>query len=406
MDFQYIGYTTDRRTVKGTVAASSEERAIGQLNSLGYQVLSIRTVGILGKISNYLTAALEQKVKPREIIMFSRQLAILLESGVDIISALDLFKSQASNRTFEKVIEEIVAELRGGTSFSNALGRFPKVFSVMYCRTIAAGEESGNLDEVLRRMADYIERAEESAKKIKSALTYPVVVFVVSIVVVAVLVFFVLPTYAGLYENFGAELPGITKFLIGIANWAIDYAIYVLLLLVAIVIGFVIYTRRSEGKKFLDRSLLRLPILGQILLLNELARSCRTISMLVRVGLPLPDIITMCVQSSSNTIISQALSEVRQDMLAGEGLADPMAKRDVFLPLMVQMVSVGEKTGNLGNTLNTVAESFETESDDKTTRAIGLLGPAVTIGIALVVGFIVVAMVSAMYGVYGQIATG
>ena len=148
--------------------------------------------------------------------------------------------------------------------------------------------------------------------------------------------------------------------------------------------------------------MLRLPVIGPIVQLNELSRCCRTISMLIKVGLPLPDIITMCIQSSGNKIMTQALTDVKQDMLAGEGLAGPMAKRSIFLPLMVQMVAVGEKTGNLGNTLSTVADSFEIEADDKTTAAVGLLQPIMTIGMAVVVGFIVIAMMSAMYGIYGQ----
>ena len=152
--------------------------------------------------------------------------------------------------------------------------------------------------------------------------------------------------------------------------------------------------------------MLRLPVIGPIVQLNELSRCCRTISMLIAVGLPLPDIITMCIQSSGNKIVSQALTDVKQEMLAGEGLSQPLSKRAIFLPLMVQMVSVGEKTGNLGNTLTTVADSYEFDADDKTTTAVGMLQPALTIAMAVVVGFIVIAMISTMYGIYGQIGTG
>ncbi len=152
--------------------------------------------------------------------------------------------------------------------------------------------------------------------------------------------------------------------------------------------------------------MLRLPVVGHIALLNELARFSRTMSMLIKVGLPLPDIMTLCSQSSGNKIMIQAINEVKQEMLNGEGLSQPMSKRHLFLPLIVQMVSVGEKTGNLGNTLVTVAESYEFESDEKTAAAVGLLTPALTIAITIVVGFIAVAMVSAMYGIYGQLGTG
>jgi type IV pilus assembly protein PilC len=338
--------------------------------------------------------------------MFSRQLAILLESGIDIVTAMDLFKTQASNKIFKDMIGEIIADLRGGTSFSDALAKYPKVFPTIYCRTIAAGEQSGNLDMVLKRMADYMEKSDVALKKVKSAMTYPIVVLVVAIVVIAALVFFVMPTFTNLYSSMGAKLPLVTTILLSGAKWAAKYGAYVILIIIAVVIGIVVYVRTPDGKINYDRVMLKLPVIGPIVQLNELSRCCRTISMLIKVGLPLPDIITMCIQSSGNRIMTQALVDVKQDMLAGEGLAGPMGKRSVFLPLMVQMVAVGEKTGNLGNTLGTVADSFEAEADDKTTAAVGLLQPIMTIGLAVVVGFIVIAMMSAMYGIYGQFNGG
>jgi type IV pilus assembly protein PilC len=403
MDFQYVAYTSEKKTLKGKLVAPDEAKAVGQLNSLGYQVISIKSIGSLGKLRKSLDISFTAAVKPKEVIMFSRQLALLLESGIDIVTAIDLFKVQAGNKAFKGILEEIVAHLRGGASFSEALAKFPKVFPTMYCRTIAAGEQSGNLDTVLRRMADYMERVAVATKKVKSAMTYPIVVLVVAIVVVAALVFFVMPTFTGLYTTMGAKLPAITKALLSIANGARSYGAYVLIVLVAAIVGVGLYIKTPTGKINWDRFMLRLPVIGPIVRLNELSRCCRTISMLIKVGLPLPDILTMCVQSSGNKIVSQALLDVKQDMLAGEGLAQPMAKRSIFLPLMVQMVSVGEKTGNLGNTLTTVADSYETDADDKTQAAVALLQPAMTIGLAIIVGFIVIAMVSAMYGIYGQL---
>jgi len=403
MDYQYLAYTSEKKMVKGKVAAPDELKAVGQLNSMGYQVLSIKEMNSLAKFRKSLDVSLTKDVKPKEVIMFSRQLAILLESGIDIVTAIDLYRSQASNKVFRKTLEEVTADLRGGTSFSGALTKFPAVFSIMYCRTIAAGEQSGNLDEVLRRMADYLERSEVAAKKVKNALTYPTIVLVLAVVVVAVLVFYVMPTYTKLYSSLGAKLPVISQVLIDIASGAAKFGVYIIVALIALIIGIVLYIRTPVGKIRWDTFLLRLPVIGRIVQLNELARCSRTISMLIKVGLPLPDIITMCIQSSGNKIVGQALTEVKQDMLAGEGIAQPMAKRQIFLPLMVQMVSVGEKTGNLGNTLETVADSYEADADDKTTAAVGLLQPALTIAMAVVVGFIVVAMISAMYGVYGQL---
>ncbi|MGB8829584.1 MAG: type II secretion system F family protein [Dehalococcoidales bacterium] len=406
MDFQYLAYTSEKKMIKGQLAAPDEEKAVAELNAIGYQVLNIKSRNSLGKLSGTLNISLTSQVKPREVILFSRQLAILLESGIDIVTAIDLYKAQASNKIFQKTLEEMIADLRSGTSFSGALAKFPKVFSTMYCRTIAAGEQSGNLDQVLRRMADYMERTASASKKVKSAMTYPIIVLSVAIVVVAVLVFFVMPTYTNLYSSLGAKLPTISKILIDFAKGAAEYGGYVLLGLAVLIIGMVLYFRTPSGKIRWDGYMLRLPIIGPIVQLNELSRCARTISMLIKVGLPLPDIVAMCIQSSGNKVVGQALNEVKQEMLAGEGLAQPMSKRKIFLPLMVQMVAVGEKTGNLGNTLTTAADSFEADADEKTMTAVGLLQPALTIAMAVVVGFIVIAMLSAMYGIYGQFGSG
>lgn len=403
MEYQYVAYTAEKKLVKGRVASPDEQKAVGQLNAMGYQVLNIKSLGSLGKVKKALDISFTPQVKPKEVIMFSRQMAILLESGIDIVTAIDLYKSQASNRAYQKILEEIIADLRGGTSFSSALSKFPKVFPNMYCRTIAAGEQSGNLDTVLKRMADYMERTALAAKKVKSAMTYPIVVGVISIVVVIVLVFFVMPTFTKLYGSMGAKLPAITTALLNVAGGARQYGLYVLIVLAVLVIGIFLYVRTTKGRINFDKFMLRFPIIGPIIQLNELSRCCRTVSMLIKVGLPLPDIITMCIQSSGNKIMTQSLEGVKQEMLGGEGLAQPMAKRPIFLPLMVQMVSVGEKTGNLGNTLTTVADSYETDADDKTTAATGLLQPIMTVAMAAVVGFIAVAMISAMYGIYGQL---
>ena len=402
MDFKYVAYTAEKKLVNGHLTAVDEEKAVAQLNSINYQVISIRSSGSLTKFNKSLNFSFGSQVKPKEIIMFSRQMAILIESGIDIVTAIDLFKTQVKNKVFAGILDDVVASLRGGTSLSDALAKFPKEFTTMYCRTIAAGEQSGNLDMVLKRMADYLEKSALAEKKVKSALTYPIIVLVASVVVVAILVLFVLPTFTSLYSQLGAKLPLMTKLLLDVASWGTKYGLIVLGLMVAAIVGTFIYTKTPAGKINWDTLMLRLPVVGPIVQLNELARCCRTISMLIKVGLPLPDIMTMCIQSAGNRIVSKALSDVKQEMMGGEGLGQPMGKRHIFLPLMVQMVNVGEKTGNLGSTLSTVADSFEMEADDKTSAAIGLIQPALTIGIAVVVGFIAVAMLSTMYGIYGQ----
>jgi len=403
MNYQYIAYTEDKRLVKGRLSADSEQAAVGILSSGGYQVVNLKLVTPFFNFFNKERLLGPPKVKPKEVVMFFRQLALLVESGIDIITALELLQRQTTSSSLKKIIGQITSDIRNGSSLSVALSKHPRVFSQMYHRTIAAGEQGGNLEVVLRRMAEYIERAEVTKKKVKGALTYPIMVFVVAIVVVAVMVSYVLPTFGNLYSSMGAKLPGITTMLLDGANWFKHYGLYLIIVIAAAIGAGFAYIRTPPGRSRWDRLLLRLPVVGRITLLNELSRCCRTISLLITVGVPIPEVMTMAMQSSGNKAVAQALTEVQQELLRGEGLSGPMAKRSLFLPLMVEMVAVGEGTGNLSNTLTTVAESYEAESDDKITAGIALLQPALTIIIAAVVGIIALAMISAMYGIYGQL---
>ena len=400
MDFSYVAYTEDKRLVKGKLSATGEEAATNLLSYGGYQVVSLKK--IVPFFNAEKLAAAFSRVKPREIIMFSRQFALLLESGTDIVTSLELLQSQITNRTLRKTIGQIAADIRGGSSLSAALSKHPRAFSSIYHRAIAAGEQGGNLEVVLRQMADYIERIVVTEKKIKNALTYPIIVSIVAFIVIGILVTFVLPTFASMFTAFGTDLPLPTMLLIGATEWLSLYGVYLLTVVVAVAVFGWIYIRTPAGKYQWDKISLRLPVIGRILLLNELSRICRTISLLFKVGLPLPEILVMAVQGTGNKTIAEALNGVQQDLIRGEGLSRPMNKRSVFLPLMVQMVGVGEETGNLDNTMATVALSYEAEGDDRTSSAVGLIQPVVTVVMGLVVGFIAVAMVSAMYGIYSK----
>jgi type IV pilus assembly protein PilC len=401
MEFQYIAYTSDRKLVKGKLSATDEESATSLLNYGGYQLVSLKgltpfmnTGSLLGRFS---------RIKSREIIMFSRQLALLLESGTDIVTALELLQGQSTNRSLKSIIGVVAADIRGGSSLSTALSKHPRAFPEIYHRTIAAGEQGGNLEVVLRQMADYLERSLLTEKKIKNALTYPVMLAVVAFIVVAILVAFVMPTFIDLYGAFGVDLPKPTQLLLDVSAWLLDYGLFIILGLVAAIIVGYIYIRTPAGRYQWDKMMLSLPVVGRINILSELSRSCRTMALLFKVGLPLPEIMSMVIHGSDNKAMVEALTEVQQELIRGQGLSKPMGKNKLFLPLMVQMVGVGEETGNLDNTLSTVAQSYEVEADDRTSSAVGLIQPAMIIGIAVVIGFIAVSLLSAMYSIYGQL---
>jgi type IV pilus assembly protein PilC len=401
MEFQYVAYTEDKRLVKGKLSATSEDGALNLLSYGGYQTVSLKEVVPFFNLQKL--AARFTRVKPKEIIMFSRQLALLLESGTDIVTSLELLQSQVTNRTLRTVLGEVASDIRGGSSLSAALGKHPRAFPELYSRTLAAGEQAGNLEIVLRQMADYMERGASTEKKIKNALTYPIIVAVVAFIVIAVLVTFVLPAFTGLYRTLGANLPMTTQLLINLSDWLIKYGVFLLLGIVALAIVGYLYIRTPTGKYQFDKLMLSVPIIGRITLLSELARCCRTIALLFKVGLPLPDVMAQAIHGTNNKVLRKALTEVQQELIRGEGLSKPMAKRNVFLPLMVQMTSVGEETGHLDTTLATVAQTYEVEADDRTSSAVGLIQPAITVIIGVVIAFIAISLVSAMYSIYGQV---
>jgi type IV pilus assembly protein PilC len=400
MEYSYVAYTKDRRLVRGRLSAANQEAAAGLLNYGGYQVLSLKQV--IPFFDSEKMGLGFSRVKPTEIVMFSRQLALLLEAGTDIVTALELLQDQTTNHILRKVIGDVVADIRAGSSLSNAMSKHPRAFSQLYHRAISAGEQGGNLEETLRQMANHMERSVVTEKKIKGALRYPIIVFVVAIAVVAVLVTFVLPRFTSLYEAFGTDLPTLPRMLMGLSSWFQHYGMW-LALGIAAVIGITFaYIKTPAGKIWWHRTLLNLPVFGRINLLNQLSRACRTISLLFKVGVPLPEIMSVAIYGATNDIVAQNLTEVQQELLKGEGLSRPMTRRKLFLPLMVQMVGVGEETGNLDKTLTTVAQAYEAESEDKTSSAVAMIQPAMTLIIGGIVAFIAIALVQAMYSVYGH----
>lgn len=402
MDFQYIGYTIDKKLVKGTLVAVNQDVATVALTRLGYQVLSLKPVTAFMPSWDKLFPSLFQ-IKPATIILFSRQLALLLESGTDIVTSLELLQVQVTNRSFKRVLGQVVSDLRAGNRLSVALSKHPDIFSPIYCRSLSVGEQTGGLETVLRRTADHMERDLTTKKKTKGALAYPAIVSIVAVIVVAVLVTFVLPSFINLYTSLGADVPLTTRLLLSLVNGLQSYGLYLLVILAIIVFVGAIYLRTPAGRYQKDKLALKLPLVGQVNLLNELTNCCRSMSLLFSSGLPLTEIMDIVIESTNNKAMAEALSDVQQDMVKGEGLSKPMAKNSLFLPMMVQMVRVGEETGTLDTNLDAVAQTYETESNDRTRSLIGFIQPALTLFISLVVAFIAISMLSAMYAIYGQI---
>ena len=404
MQYQYIAASEAGDIVKGKIAAASESAVADMMNFAGFRLINLKPYVpffSLGNLSSQLFP-----VKPNDVIMFFRQLALLLESGINIVTSLELLQEQMGSRTLKKVVTSVVADVRGGNQLSVAMSRHSEVFPTMAIRSLTIGEQTGGLETMLRQVSDYMEREIETAKGIKSALMYPMIAGVVAVIVVAILMIFVLPAFANLYSSIGAQLPTITRVMMSASDF-LRFNILTILLALGIIAGVsVVYVKTPTGRFQYDKLLLKIPLLGRVRLLNELSRACRSISLLYTAGLPLTEIMPMVVQGSGNRVMAEALNGVQTEMLKGEGLAKPMSQNPLFLPMMVQMVKVGEETGTLDSSILAVAQNYEAEAQEKTKTIIGIIPPVMTVVIGGFVGLIAVSMVSAMYGMYGQSGIG
>ncbi len=402
MNYRYVACTENNKIVKGKLSAAGEEAATDMLSYSGYRVLSLE--GSTPFFQAEKLTARFSRINPMEIVMFTRQLALLLESGVDAVTSLDLLQEQVTNRRLKQIIVEVVNDVRGGSPLSQALSKHPRAFPPFYHRLVSVGEKTGNLEVVLRRAADYMQRTATTQQSVKSALVYPAILAILAIIVIGIMVTFVLPAFTSLYASFDVQLPAITRAFIAGTSWLRSYGIWLLLGIVAAIAAGYAYTKTPAGSYRWGKLMLTLPHIGHINLLNELSRCCRSMALLFSSGLPLPEIMTMIIQGTNNKAMELALTEVQAGMIAGGGLSGPMAKNKLFMPLMVQMTAVGEGTGNLDNTLTTVAESYEVEADDKTKTMVALITPAMTVIIGAIVGVIAIALLSAMYSIYGQVS--
>jgi len=401
MAYQFRAYTLDKRVVQGTIDAASESTAEEALYQAGYQrVLSLKQMRPGLSLERLLPTLF--RIKTQDVIDFSRQLATLIESGITILTTLQLLEEQAFRPVFSKVIAGLVSELRGGSSLSQALSKYPQAFSYTYCQVVKAGEQAGNLEVGLRQIAGYMERQVATRKRIRGALTYPIAVLFMAIGVFVLLITVALPPLVGLFTSLGTELPWMTRSLIAISNFLTNYKFYLLGGVAIVAISIIGYLRLPAGKLTMDRLWLKLPLIGPINVQRNVGHFCRTASMLLKAGLLLPQTMSIVIQTVGNRIIRQTLKEVREKLVQGQGLSQPMAAIDLFPRLMVEMVSVGEKTGNLDSTLATLGDYYEQRVDQRVNTLISMIGPALTAGVGLIVAFIALSIITPLYSILGS----
>jgi type IV pilus assembly protein PilC len=396
MAYRYSAYTMDKRIVQGTIDATSERMAEEALYRAGYhRVLKLRETSPDPTLSRWLPSLFG--VKTQDVVDFSRQMASLLESGISVVTALELLKEQVPRIALRKVIAGLAKELQGGCSFSQALAKYPQAFPNTYCEVIKTSELAGNFEVALRRAAGYMEKETIAIKKVKRALVYPALVLIMAIGVVFLLTTVALPPLVKLFTSLGGELPWTTRSLLVISGLFSHDKFYILGGLAALIILIYGYVRLPAGKLILDRLILKMPMIGSITIQRNMYRFCHTTSMLLKSGLTLPPIINIAARTVGNVIIRQALGEVREKLVQGQSLSQAMAKIAVFPQLLVEMATVGETTGNLDTTLATMADLYEERVDQRIQALISMIEPALTVAVGLVVAFIAVSMVTPLY---------
>ena len=404
MAYRYLAMSNDGKESRGVLDVASEEAAERALWQRQLTILDLSRVRRPIDLVKFFPSLFGPR--PKDVILFSRQLATLVDSGVALTAGLQLLGTQIGNKYLRRVLGEIEDEIHLGTSLSAAMAKHPIAFSELYCRMIETGERSGNLGPALRQLADYEERIQVTLAKVRGAMAYPLFVLVLAAFVVAILVRVALPPMVRLFEEFSADLPWPTRALIAITNFFGKYGLALLIGAAVFSVLLFIFSRRPTGRLLLHRLVLRVPLLGKVNIHGSVARLSRTLSALIKAGLALPEALALSKETIGNLVLQEALENVRQETLQGRGLSEPLSRVKQFPPMMSYLARVGEETGTLDSHLATVADFYEQEVDRSLRLMTTVLEPALIIVVGLVVGFVAVSIMMPMYNLLGAVQAG
>jgi len=395
--FRYVAATPEGVRIKETAEAPNEDVLRNQLLLRNLEVFQLKQRRRLNEIE-----ITPERVPKQEIMHFSRQMAAFVRTGIPITDALEVIEEGAANKRFKQIVRTMREQIELGMPFSEALAEHASIFPPYYVGILRSSELTGQLDTALEQLSGYIERDLEARSKLKSALVYPMVVACMSVVTVVILAVYVMPKFTKFFDSLGADLPLATRMLLGVSEFTQRFW-YVWPLLAVVVIGIVVWMRGTDrGQIVRDRMLLRMPLIRDIVLYATVERVCRIISAMVEAGVPLPDTMAAAIRGANNRVFEQALDGARDRMLEGEGLAAPVAATGLFPKAAVQMMRVGEDTGTLDTQLGNAADYYGRELEYKLKKLTSLFEPAVIIFMGVIVGFVAVALISAMYGIFGQ----
>ena len=397
MTYRYVAYTADKRIVRGTLGDMSEKIAVDTLERAGVRILSLRKRRSWSL--NRLMARLIG-VKARDVVLFSQQLAMLLEKGIGFLAALELSRDQTANRLLKTVLARVIEDVRAGSKFSAALAKHPRVFPVAYNRMMKVGEQTGKLEVVLKQVARTMARDEAARRSMKAGMTYPLFVLSLSVVTVAVLVAAVLPSIMRLFTEFNAQLPWSTKLLVTLTSAVSTYKFHLLGTFLCAALLAIWYTGRPSGRLRLEGLLLKLPVIGRISSLHSMSSFSRVMSMLLGTGMAMTEVIDVSQQSSQSELVGRALDSVPASLLQGQRLSQALEATGLFPSVLLQVVMTGEETNSLDSSFSALAEHYESEFDETLTVFTSMLEPMLMLFVGLIVGFIAVSVIMPIYSVY------
>ena len=399
--YAYRAYTETGQRREGQIDAGGSSAAEQALWLQGLRIVRLHPAPPSKTMADYFPSLYQ--ISPADIILFTRQLATFVNAGVPMSRALSTIAEETGSPLFKRVILAVLDDLERGQNLSEALEKHPKVFSSLYVDLVRVAELTGNLEGTLKELAGYLRRDLNTLRRVRTAMIYPAVILVVASVVVIILVFFALPAFVRIFAEFKVQLPLPTRILIGLVDFIRTWALAIGGSILALGSAVFLALRTTRGLYAKDRLMLKAPIFGPIVLSAILNRFARTLSMVLKAGVPLGQTFDAVIAATGNRVFQRGLSTVKEQMTGGEGFAGPLVRTRLFPPMLTQMVRVGEETGTLDTYLEQAAEFYEEELEYRIRGMTALIEPVMTVVVGLVVGFIAVSLISAMYGLVGAL---
>jgi type IV pilus assembly protein PilC len=391
--FRWQGVSARGEVLTGEMEAPTRDAVLVRLRSQRIQPLPAKVKEKNKGLSREINIpGFGESIKPRDIVIFTRQLATMIDAGLPIVQCLDVLGTQSPNKKLRTVIKQVKDEVEAGSTFTDALRKHPKLFDDLYVNMVAAGEIAGILDTILHRLAGYTEKAMKLKSKIKGAMIYPITILTVAVSVTAILLVFVIPVFAELFSSFGQALPAPTQFTINLSNFTVAYFKY----LVGVVIALGVVCRQvygtEGGRLSFDHLFLQLPVFGDLIRKSAVARFTRTLSTLVSSGVPILDALAITARTAGNKVVERAVLATRVSISEGRTIAEPLMQSKVFPPMVCQMIAVGEATGALDSMLQKIADFYEDEVDNAVANLTALMEPLVILFLGVVIGGLVISM--------------